>query len=307
MPALNRAWLSIARVLMCGMRGIGYLAAWLGLLSSLCLPSEACAEPSPKARAGELKVLTYNVAGLPEGLSNVHPLETLPVVGGLLNRYDVALVQEDYAYPALLRTGIRLPYGTAPFERGQALHFGDGLSQFSKLPFGAVERMAWQACHGRIDSYFDCLTPKGLSMTRVEISPGISVDVYNVHLDAGPGDLDRAARAKQLDQLTAAVQNWSSNRAVIVGGDFNLTWGELRLLGRLADRTQLRDACQALRCPEPWRLDRVLTRSSKALRLTPRTWSIDRSFKDRRGRPLSDHLAVSVVVAWSAVTLPDAS
>jgi endonuclease/exonuclease/phosphatase family metal-dependent hydrolase len=270
------------------------------LVLALCLMSDGLrAETSPSARRGRLHLATYNVAGLPEGVSLVHPVATLPRVGKLLNAYDLALVQEDFAYPELLRKNLHLPYRSAPFVRGEALHFGDGLSQFGRLPFGETTRVPWSSCHGVVDSYFDCLTPKGLAFIRVEVSPGLFVDVYDVHLDAGAAAGDRAARAVQLAQLMGAIRERSGDRAVVVAGDFNLTESERPSLLALGASVGLVDVCAQLSCPEPWRLDRVLTRSSRKLSLQPRNWRTDRSFRDAKGQPLSDHLLVAVDLDWS--------
>ena len=272
------------------------LAAWL----AWCLTTaQLYAQTGSGARRGRLHVATYNVAGLPEGLSLVHPVANLPRVGRLLNGYDLALVQEDFAYPALLRSNLRVPYRSTAFVRGEALHFGDGLSQFGKLPFGETTRIPWRACHGVIDSYFDCLTPKGLALIRVEVSPGLLIDVYDVHLDAGAAAGDRTARAAQLVQLMDTIRLLSAEHAVIVAGDFNLTEAERPSLYALGASVGLVDACARLHCPEPWRLDRILTRSSRRLFLQPRAWRLDRSFRDVEGRPLSDHLLVAVDLDWS--------
>jgi endonuclease/exonuclease/phosphatase family metal-dependent hydrolase len=270
----------------------------VGALGGATAP--AAAEPSPVPRQGALEVLTYNVAGLPEGLSAVNPLRTLPLVGAKLTRFDLVLAQEDYAYPELLRSRLQLPYRSAPYQRGKELHFGDGLSVFSKLPFGEVRRAAWRACHGLVDAYFDCLTPKGLAMIRVELSPGVLVDVYDVHLDAGAQAGDVAARAVQLEQLFETILAWSGERAAIIGGDFNLTHAERPLLRDLAKRRRFHEACAALRCVEPWRLDRILFRDGDRLRFKPLRWQTERSFTDDRGAPLSDHLPVRVTLGWRA-------
>jgi endonuclease/exonuclease/phosphatase family metal-dependent hydrolase len=269
-------------------------AAAMCLLTNVSLADVASAP-----RHGRFRLATYNVAGLPEGLSQVHPLVNLPAVGKRLNAYDLALVQEDFAYPELLRKNLLLPYRSAAFVRGDALHFGDGLSQFGRQPFGETRRVPWKACHGIVDSYFDCLTPKGLAMIRVEVTPRAFVDVYNVHLDAGASAGDAAARAKQLQQLFETVRISSADHAVVVGGDFNLTNAERPLLYELARAVGLVDVCARLRCAEPWRLDRVLTRGSPALGLEPRSWRLDRSFRDEQGRPLSDHLLVAVELEWT--------
>jgi endonuclease/exonuclease/phosphatase family metal-dependent hydrolase len=269
-------------------------------LALLCFATNALAEPSPVARRGRFNVVTYNVAGMPEGLSRVHPLDTLPLVGERLGKYDLALVQEDYAYPELLRSRLGSSHQSAAFVRGDALHFGDGLSVFSKVPISDLRRSAWRACHGLVDAFFDCWTPKGLAMTRVEVSPGVLLDVYDVHLDAGALPDDVKARAAQLQQLFETLSAWSGERALLVGGDFNLTRAELPLLRRHMADAGLHDACQAVRCADPWRLDRILYRGSAALALRVRSYRIDASFRDGAGRPLSDHLPVVVTVDWTA-------
>lgn len=249
---------------------------------------------------GKLRVITYNVAGLPEGISQSRPIRNLPMIGGLLNAYDLALVQEDFAYPAALRERVRFPYASAPFVRGDRLDFGDGLSQFSKLPLTETKRASWQQCHGYTDSYFDCLTPKGYSAARLELEGGGSIDVYNLHMDAGQSRADRAARAAQLEQLARAISENSQGRPLIVAGDFNLGRGERALLAELEDRTGLRDSCRTLGCPEPGRIDRVLVRGTDALRLVPLSWKAERRFTDASGQPLSDHLPVVVELGWES-------
>jgi endonuclease/exonuclease/phosphatase family metal-dependent hydrolase len=269
-----------------------------------CGAGSALAEPSPVVKRGRFDVVTYNVAGLPDGLSTVRPLDTLPLVGAKLGKYDLALVQEDFAYPELLRSRLRANYQSTGFVRGDAMHFGDGLSVFSKRPISEPRRSAWRACHGLLGASFDCWTPKGLAMTRFEVSPGVLLDVYDVHLDAGEQPDDVKAREVQLQQLFETLTAWSAERAVLVGGDFNLTRAELPLLQRRATEAGLRDACQTLRCADGWRLDRILYRGSPALALRVRQYRIDPSFRDDAGRQLSDHLPVAVTIDWTAPAPP---
>jgi endonuclease/exonuclease/phosphatase family metal-dependent hydrolase len=272
----------------------------LGVMLSLAAP--ALAEPSPEAQNGRFDLVTYNVAGLPEGLSNVHPVANLPLIGAMLNRFDMALVQEDFAYPELLRQQLRLPYRSPAFVRGEQLHFGDGLSLFSRHPLGASGREAWTACHGVVDSYFDCLTPKGLGWWRIELTPQVSIDVYDVHLDAGASRGDVEARRAQLVQLVGAIRRTSSERGVILGGDFNLTASEIPGFKRQMAELGLREVCDELRCGQPTRLDRVLFRSSSSLRLVARSWRLGGGFRDAKGRALSDHVPVIASFSWQTVS-----
>ena len=222
----------------------------------------------------------------------------MPLIAPLLGKYDLALIQEDFAFGALLRRGVTLPFQSPPFLRGGQWNFGDGLSQFSDLSFSALQREPWRACHGVLDSYFDCLTPKGFTSARQTLAEGVEIDVYNVHLDAGSGSADEQARVAQIDQLLAAIAQRSSGRPILVAGDTNIRGRQRALLSKLEHDAGLTDACDALSCPESKRIDRVFYRGSASFTWTPRKWSIDRRFVDAKGQPLSDHLAVAVELDW---------
>jgi hypothetical protein len=154
------------------------------LASLLALSATAAAAPA----SGKLRVITYNVAGLPEGISASRPATNSPLIGERLNRYDLVLVQEDFAYGRELRARVRLPYQSRAFERGERYDFGDGLSIFSRFPCAELERTPWTACHGITGDYFDCLTPKGFTLTTLTLGDDIVLDVYDAHLDAGSSD-----------------------------------------------------------------------------------------------------------------------
>src|SRR5688572_4369456 len=49
--------------------------------------------------SGTLLALTYNVAGLPEGLSQSMPMRNTPIIGPLLNDYDLVFLQESWQTP----------------------------------------------------------------------------------------------------------------------------------------------------------------------------------------------------------------
>lgn len=255
---------------------------------------------------GSFELLTYNVAGLPEGISRSRPLANLPLIGRLLNKYDIALVQEDFAYPLELRREIRHGHASPAYAPSARLDFGDGLSQFARLPFSAFRRVPWTTCHGVIDSFFDCLTPKGFTSSVQSLAEGVAVHVYNLHMDAGWSPADRAAREGQIAQLVASIARDSAEAAVIVGGDTNLLSRERALLERLLAEAELKDACAELRCSEPGRIDRVLYRGSRELSIQARKWRIAPEFVDAEGRPLSDHLAVVVGFEWRRRALKSA-
>lgn len=282
----------------------------------VCVPSKKTVLPAPSA--GEFLALTYNVAGLPEGISGSHPATNTPIIAPLLNNYDLVLVQESWKtpdpnpFPALhvyheiLEAGSMhpfksvsapLPLGTDP-ERPSAL-VSDGLNRFARFRFDDVARERWSGCH---DSAADCLSLKGFSFARSTLPGGAVVDIYNLHMEAGGDPEDDDLRDAGVTQLSTFINTHSVGRAVIVGGDFNLhtdTEPDSTYFQRLLSEAGLTDVCAFLGCPQPGRIDKFLFRSSASVTLTPTSWHFETDvFMDDMGEPLSDHDALAVNFEW---------
>lgn len=255
---------------------------------------------------GELSILTYNVAALPQGLSQGDPERNLPLIGPLLNSYDLVLVQEDFVYHRLLAADVEHPHRSETSglddcsggceQPASSASLGDGLNRFSNFAFSPLWRRAWDRCNGLLDSGSDCLTPKGVSVAHTELRPGAVVDVYNLHMDAGGSDAD--VRAEQVTQLLALIEARSSGRAIIVAGDTNMAAAEEGLDALLAG-AGLRDACREVDCGEE-RIDRVLLRSGGGVELSVLGWRVADEFEDSDGGALSDHRAVHVDIAFAS-------
>lgn len=252
----------------------------------------------PPSSGGQFTLLTYNVAGLPLLLSQSNPVANMPVISDLLNLYDVAVVQEDFAYHQDLVAHARHGYRMAPLPPSAKDGIGDGLGEFSRIPFVAPAHVAWQRCHGRLHDGSDCLAPKGFTVSTHELAPGVSIDVYNVHFDSGDAAGDLGARAAQADQLAEYVQDHSAEHAVIVAGDTNMRAFE-PALERLLSGATLSDACRVLTCSDPGIIDRVMYRGSDSLDLRASKFAVDQRFVGKDGRDLSDHKAVGVVFRWA--------
>jgi endonuclease/exonuclease/phosphatase family metal-dependent hydrolase len=272
----------------------------LRLVGVVALATWACSA-SASANTGHVRVLTYNIAGLPDGFSTEHPSRNMGRIGQLLVGNDIVLLQEDFAYATALRQGMTFPFQSAPFLRAGRLDFGDGLSQFALLPFAPLQREAWRTCHGIVGAYMDCLTPKGFTFTVQTLANGVRVDVYNVHLDAGGSEGDRHAREMQLAQLSEAIATRSAGAAVLLAGDTNIRRQERGVLERFEQQTGLADVCTTLQCEDPYRIDKIMFRASATLRWTPEKWGLERRFVDAEGNPLSDHLAVAAELDWSSI------
>jgi hypothetical protein len=278
--------------------------------------TEGC--PAPAARADDLLALTYNVAGLPEGISGSHPATNTPLISPRLNAYDLVVVQESWqtpdpnplaplrVYHELLAADALHPYKSPSMPlplnmdpRRPSAIVSDGLNHFSQFPFGEVTRVMWSGCD---DSAADCLSLKGFSMTRMSLARGVTVDLYNLHAEAGGTANDDLLREQGMRDLAAFMNTHSAGRAILVGGDFNLHTNSepdgttYQLLMTLAGLT---DSCAAVGCPDPGRIDKWAFRRSDTLAITPVSWSNDAAaFRDMNGDDLSDHEPVAVRFAW---------
>jgi endonuclease/exonuclease/phosphatase family metal-dependent hydrolase len=256
--------------------------------------------------AGQFSILTYNVAGLPQILSSATNRDVYtPIIGELVNDYDIVNVQEDFNYHAALYGTNLHPYRTST---SGGVPFGDGLNTMSDFPFTDFTRVQWNDCNGT-----DCLTPKGFSFMRIRLDEGAYIDLYNAHPNAGSEEADLSARRSNITQLSQFITNHSQGNAVIVMGDMNCRYTragdnirELITNNGLTDvwiqverngdyPTQGGDA---LVCSWPdfndvtcEVVDKIFYRSSQYINLNPGSYQLDDDdFVSPDGtEPLSDH------------------
>ncbi|KOG17435.1 jacalin-like lectin [Streptomyces viridochromogenes] len=269
--------------------------------------------PAAAAASGTFNVLTYNVAGLPEGLSSGNPATNTPLISPRLAAYDIVNVQEDFNYHAALYAGDNHPYRTAT---SGGVPFGDGLNTLSDYAFEDFQRVKWNNCTGT-----NCLTPKGFSLARVRLAEGVFVDLYNVHTNADATDDALAARRANVEQLSDFIQANSAGNAVIVMGDTNTRYTRSGdNIRTLADENGLTDAwvrlvkggvrptqgADALVCPTTAPpngcevVDKVLYRGSRLLTLDATRYNNEwASFLDSAGGNLSDHFPHTVDFSYT--------
>lgn len=279
----------------------------------------APAGPAMAADSGTLSVLSYNIAGLPEGLSSAPTARasSTTTIGQRLGPYDVVHVQEDFNYHANLYAADNHAYRTAT-SGGAGI--GSGLNTLSNIAYDAddFERVGWDSC--QIDSG-DCLTPKGFTFMRIRLAEGVYVDFYNVHTNAGTSDGDQSSRASNLSQLTAFISSHSAGNAVVVMGDTNTrytraadtisgfvadngltdAWVKLQRAGTppvagsdalVCDPAAVTNACEVV--------DKVLYRGSKLVTLNATYYNNDNAaFLDSAGAMLSDHFPINVRFNWT--------
>ncbi|MFC8516129.1 jacalin-like lectin [Streptomyces sp. NPDC057257] len=290
-------------------------AAALGGLTAAA-PSAAAAD------SGTFSVLSYNVAGLPEGLSSAPTprQSSTTTIGQRIAPYDIIQVQEDFNYHAYLYAADTAHAYRTATSGGAGI--GSGLNTLSKIPYDEddFERVGWNSC--QVDSG-DCLTPKGFTFMRERLAEGVYVDFYNLHTNAGTNDGDEASRADNLNQLTDFIKTHSAGNAVVVMGDTNTrytraadTIAEFGAANGLTDAwvqlirggTPPAKGSDALVCDQSGAtvpntcevVDKVLYRSSKLVSLNATSYNNEHAkFLTDDGLMLSDHDPITVGFSWS--------
>jgi hypothetical protein len=322
----------------CLRSGLPLVACVAGLVVAMTLPGLPRSAAAPGETAGtetteQFTALTYNVAGLPVGLSGSEPDVNTPLISPLLNDYDLVLVQESWVNPDPPVPGLEVfhevlvsqvthpylsepaapPLGTNP-DRPTAL-VADGLNRMSRFPFGPLTRVMWESCHGggpgqELGSA-DCLSEKGFSVARTTFAPGIEIDIYNLHAQAGGSDPDATAvRRQNYDQLAEFILEHSEGHATIVGGDFNLRRtrpDDDEMLDLFLERTELTDVCAVVDCgADDDEIDKFLFRSGGGVTIEALTHSFEREkFQRDDGEPLSDHDPLAVTFQSTGVVIEE--
>lgn len=262
-----------------------------------------------KALAIVLTVLSYNVHGLDAWLVDDDPVARMPQISERLDKYDVALIQESWSYFDLLAERTTQPVRERGNGPDPAALFQTGLVSFARPPLLAVSRGSLGACSGWLTGANDCLADKGYQRLRLRLENGLALDFWNVHLDAGEGDDDRAARAAQLDNLVKRVRELSGKNALVIAGDLNLpdeTAEDHMLLERFSQALELVDS-GARSAPDgrfaQKHIDYILYRDGPGVWLEPLEVGEAREFSDGPA-PLSDHPALFMKLQVTPVAPP---
>jgi hypothetical protein len=272
------------------------------LLALAALAAATGCEAPPPPCARDVSLLTYNVAGLPQGLNDDQfPERNIPLISPLLNAYDLVVVQEDFAYAGELRAAATHPFKSLPHEHSERL-VNDGLNVFSTLAFEEeIERVRWVECFGGTTNASDCLANKGFALSSHDLgcSDGARLPVINLHAEAGGAAEDIAARTAGIEQLVAFIAERFPTGPLVVAGDTNLDGfdpADEPLIERLLSGAGLQDACRSLACGDE-QIDRVFFRGGDGLDVTASSWRIADEFTDAEGNDLSDHKAIHVELA----------
>ncbi|MDR0265613.1 MAG: endonuclease/exonuclease/phosphatase family protein [Sphingobacterium sp.] len=271
----------------------------------------------PDANYGQLNLLTYNIAGLPELISSAvtERSSSITSIGERINGFDIVNVQEDFNYNKFLYRNNKHSYRTANMG---GVPFGDGLSTLSKYPIVEFERISWTNCNGT-----DCLTPKGFSYARIQLAKEVFIDVYNVHATAQDDRNATIARQKNINQLKTYIKKYSADKPLLIMGDFNShyayeldnigsfqedlglvdAWVSLRNKGEIPGHQTNFEAKTALELTEDCEgIDKIYYRNNHHLLFEAKDYQVQKKlFQNEQGQDLSDHCAVSLQLGWRIV------
>jgi hypothetical protein len=274
--------------------------AVVGCGPEFAVDDEELATSESELAARSFTFVTYNVHGMPDAVTSRKPKADMPLISPKLNAFDAVVVQKDFVYHDELVAQLSLPHRTT--QRGTWYDLGDGLNAFSRFPLRNVVRDGWDTCHGYVGHRSDCLAPKGNMKVTMELAPGVLVDVYDIHMDAGRSEDDIEARERQVTQLLGQIARTSpADRAIIVAGDTSMRASDEATLQRLLREARLVDVCRALGCAEPARVNRIMFRNGARVQLRAREWKAVMNFVNARGEQLSDQEPVMARLSWRVV------
>lgn len=283
--------------------------------------SSTSASAAATSSSGTILVASYNVAGLPQLINSAHSerVSSSKSIGERINIFDIVNMQEDFNYHAYIYSTDDHKYRTAT-SGGAAI--GSGLNTVSNYSWTEFERIHWKSC--QFDSG-DCLTPKGFTFARTEISSNMNIDLYNLHANAGDDDGDLASRRNNFAQLQEYIEQKSMGNAVIVMGDTNSRYSRSKdTIAEFADALNLTDAWIKLErnnirpskgsgpllcgynntnentCEV---VDKIMYRGSEQINMQAIDFqNYNKSFLNDDGVMLSDHSPIAATLQWSILS-----
>ena len=200
------------------------------ILCAAMLFACAAVPASAVGNRGTLKMLAYNVSGIPivgdfQGSVFTTTNERAAIIGRLLNDTgaDFIGVEEDFnGHKYLAAEMTSYPY-KSPNSGGVAQ--GQGLNIFSSHRLYNLDRVRWDSEFGSLSGRNDALSNKGFIYSLMELEEGVYINVITLHSDAGKDPLSVAARRDNFRQLAEYINtNLNDGRALIVLGDFNFSF-----------------------------------------------------------------------------------
>lgn len=254
-------------------------------------------QPLALSFAFELKLITYNVAGIP--LLHGRVAARTARIAELLRRdgYDLAAFQECWYADCVRNLSAPFPH---VLRLRDGILGGDGLLLASRYPIAEKELFSYSLnapLHRFLYGEADGVARKGVIVATLSTPEGPLL-VFDTHLLAGyRGRSYVPERVGQIYELACFLRAYAKGRPYLLLGDLNLDPGseEYAILTALLD---LRDACpECSATTGGGRIDHIFLSPAMS------RWTVERAALamteslDAAGRiPLSDHRALTAVL-----------
>lgn len=274
------------------------------LLSAVLVQADAAA---PKSLP-PLKVLTFNVAGIPV----IHagwPKRRRAIAEILRNStYDIVALQELWleldAYVLANDSGFPYHYRSRPDGI-----IGDGLLLLSRFPILETRVKTFRCYPPSWHKAYqgENVANKGVVLTRVE-TPAGPLDVYNTHLVADyPSSIYSSVRQAQVFEFYEMVAAHSNGKPFLIMGDINSAPSEagyraLTGLLNLNDACAINghDACPSSHSGEEKRIDHILFPAGKRFPISARP--VFTELIPQSSLHYSDHSGIEAELGWELLS-----
>ncbi len=211
-----------------------------GILALSCvfatMPAATVFAAEPQT--GTFTTVSMNVDGLPTdlfGFININEGGPGPdgtrTIGQKMAQYgwDIIGVSEDFNYNDELMESLSADYNAGSYRGGVSwlTNNTDGLNLLWKKSL-SVTGESWTKWNTQYSTGFantgngaDGMINKGFRYYEAEVSDGVYIDIYILHMDADSDQGDIDARHSQLTQLADAIKASDNDNPIIVMGDTN--------------------------------------------------------------------------------------
>jgi len=167
----------------------------------------------------QLRLLTFNVWGLPTWLNGASSERFTRIATELESLHpDFAVLQEVWTHRALRTVPATDDWWVTRASRSDLVFRRNGLVTLSRHPIIGGEFHPFRSAR-----FPDSLVTKGALKTTIEVTPGMRINLWNVHLQSGDAT---EIRCRQVAELAAWVRHAQDGQvADLVTGDFNCAPG----------------------------------------------------------------------------------
>jgi endonuclease/exonuclease/phosphatase family metal-dependent hydrolase len=164
-----------------------------------------------------LKLVTYNIWGLPSWMSRARP-GRYPRIARELERLDpdIVLLQEAWTAKARKAAPDDGHWSIARAARQHTFFQQSGLMTLSKFPIIGGEFYPFSRA-----AFPDRFVNKGILKVTVQLQDGRVLNIWNVHLQDGGSAEIRRSQLREIESHVLAAED--GQIADLVGGDFNCT------------------------------------------------------------------------------------